>query len=116
MEKAPETKLQKLLAQKEALEARIRQQQGRERKEKHKLDTRRKVLAGAAVLAEAEQRPEFRASLMTLLGRFLIRPDDRALFGLPPLPPAGAELSIVEPARASGEATQNAEAAETRAA
>ena len=46
-------------------------------------DIRRKILAGAAVLEEAEQRPEYEAALLYLLDRFLTRPADRALFNLP---------------------------------
>lgn len=56
-------------------------------------DTRRKVLAGACVLAEAEADAERAAWLKDVLARRLTRPDDRALFGLQPLPapaPAGA--------------------------
>jgi hypothetical protein len=35
------------------------------------------------VLDEAEQRPEYRGTLLKLLDRFLTRADDRALFNLP---------------------------------
>jgi hypothetical protein len=75
-------KLQKLQAQKKALEARIRQEENRENVRKRKIDTRRKILAGAAVLEEAEKMPDFKNSLYGLLNKFLIRPDDRALFEL----------------------------------
>jgi len=40
-----------------------------------KADTRRKILADAAVLDEAEQWPEYKAALLKLLDRFLSRPD-----------------------------------------
>ena len=56
-------------------------------------DTRRKVLAGACVLAEAEADAERAAWLTDVLARRLTRPDERQLFGLEPLPalaPAGA--------------------------
>lgn len=46
-------------------------------------DTRRKILAGAAVLDEAEGKEEYKAALFKLLGKFLTRPEDRALFGQP---------------------------------
>jgi hypothetical protein len=75
-------KLQKLLEQRKTIDARIRQEQGRENERKRKADTRRKILAGAAVLDEAEKRLEFREELYKLLGRFLTRADDRAMFGL----------------------------------
>ena len=51
------------------------EEQGRERQKERKADTRRKILAGAAVLNEAEQRPD-KAALLKLLDRFLTRPDD----------------------------------------
>lgn len=48
-------------------------------------DTRRKILAGAMVLAQAEADEAARAQLMEQLGSYLTRADDRALFGLAPL-------------------------------
>ncbi len=99
-------RLEKLRAQRDALAARIRREESRSRTQQRRDDTRRKILAGAAVLDEAEQKPEFNAQLIKLLGRFLSRPDDRTLFGLPPLPPekpeptsadGSAELSAAMP-------------------
>ena len=43
-------------------------------------DTRRKILAGAVVLAKMD-----RGQLVQMLDTVLTRPDDRALFDLPPL-------------------------------
>ena len=43
-------------------------------------DTRRKILAGAVVLAKMD-----RGQLVQMLDTVLTRPDDRALFELPPL-------------------------------
>lgn len=79
-------KLKKMLAQKAALDARIQQERSRERERQRKEDTRRKILAGAVVLDEAEKHPAYKAELFKLLDRFLSRPDDRELFGLAPLP------------------------------
>lgn len=79
-------KLEKLLAQKAALDARIRQEQNRENEKKRKADTRRKILAGAVVLEHAERNAIYQLELKKLLGEFLTRADDRALFGLAPLP------------------------------
>ena len=56
-------KLEKLLAKRKAIEAQIRQEQNRENERKRKDDTRRKILAGAAVLDEAAGKPEYRAEL-----------------------------------------------------
>ena len=77
---------QKLLIEKrDAVNARIRKEEGKLRANERKSDTRRKVLAGAAVLQWAKQDSEFSSRLMTELKSFLVRDDDRALFGLPPL-------------------------------
>lgn len=45
-------------------------------------DTRRKILAGAVVLDEARQSPEFRNWLRSKLSQKLTRPNDRALFDM----------------------------------
>ncbi|POZ49656.1 mobilization protein C [Methylovulum psychrotolerans] len=79
-------KLAKLLEQRKAIDTQIRLEQNRENAKKKKDDTRRKILAGAAVLDEASKHPKFKADIDKLLGRFLKRSDERALFGLPPLP------------------------------
>ena len=89
-------RIEKLRAQKEALATRIRREEAKVRTRERKDDTRRKILAGAAVLDEAEQKPEFNAQLVKLLSRFLSRPDDRALFGLPALPQAPQKPEVVQ--------------------
>ncbi len=76
-------KLDKLKAQREALQARIRREEAKAKTVERKADTRRKILAGAAMLDRADRDAAFKAELMGQLGRFLIRADDRALFGLP---------------------------------
>ena len=84
-------KLAKLIEQRKAIDAQIRLEQNRENAEKKKADTRRKILTGAAVLDEAAKHPKFKADIDKLLGRFLKRADERALFGLPPLPVPAVE-------------------------
>lgn len=84
-------KLEKLLAERKALDARIQQEKNRENERKRKDETRRKILAGAVVLDEAEKHPTYKAELFALLGRFLVRPADRVLFGLEPLPEGKGE-------------------------
>lgn len=79
-------KLEKLRAQKAALEAKIRRELGREKSQNRRHDTRKKILAGAAILDEAESDPAVRSQLTRLLARFLTRAEDRALFQLPALP------------------------------
>ena len=51
-----------------------------------KLDTRRKILAGAWVLHRIDQNPDDRLRLMLMQGldEFLERDNDRDLFGLHP--------------------------------
>ena len=80
------SKLNRLIEQRNAVTARIKQEQNKQRAGERKSDTRRKVLAGATVLEWAKRDNEFSSRLMAELKRFLVRDDDRALFGLPPLP------------------------------
>ena len=54
-----------------------------ERTKKRKLDTRRKVLTGAAVIAAAKTNPILAKLLDQARDRHLTSPRDRALFGLP---------------------------------
>ena len=55
-------------------------------------DTRRKILAGALALDMMEESEENKARFMTRLDKFLSRPDDRTLFGLP-IQPASTEAA-----------------------
>jgi hypothetical protein len=80
----PSQTLAKLHQQRAALNARIRHHETKLKGEERQRDTRRKILAGAAILDEAEQRVA--VLLNALLHRFLSRPQDRALFDLPPRP------------------------------
>lgn len=84
-------KLGKLLEKRETLAARIRREQAKARTQHRKDDTRRKILAGAMILERAEKDAAFKIELDALLARFLLRDDDRALFGLAPLPDASAQ-------------------------
>lgn len=80
------TTIEELIAKREAVNARIRREQAKARTQERKDDTRRKVLAGAAVLERAAKDDLFKHELHQQLAGFLTRPDDRALFGLAPLP------------------------------
>jgi len=75
--------LKKLMGQREAVNARIRREQGKQRALKRRQDTRRKVLMGAMVLDRCRHDPVFKNTLFGLLDGFLTRAEDRALFGLP---------------------------------
>jgi hypothetical protein len=91
------SRLEKLLEQREAVNARIRREQTKTQTQQRKDDTRRKILAGAAVLDRAEKDAASKGELHRLLAGFLVRDDDRALFGLAPLP-GGAGANSVAPA------------------
>ena len=69
---------------------RLRQLQAEEAKRERKRETRRKIVIGAIV--RAAQMSETEISLRWLEAKIhaLERPDDRALFGLDPAPPADA--------------------------
>ena len=75
--------VKKLKEQKKVLEQRLRKAQTRDRKKERKDDTRRKILAGAWLLDEMNQRPDFKEFVYKKLDSFLTRPADRALFELP---------------------------------
>jgi len=78
-------RLDKLYQQRAQLAARIRQLETRNRIQARKDDARRKIIAGALALEHAERDEEFGRTLNRLIGRFVTRPQDRALFGLAPL-------------------------------
>jgi hypothetical protein len=112
-----QTRLAKLDAKIAEAKAQKRRLLGAEARDRRKLENRRKVLAGAAVLDEASGNSEYRASLWALLGRFLSRPDERALFGFEPLS-SRPELVVNHPALQGSDAGEHAftEVAEKREA
>jgi hypothetical protein len=90
-------KLKKLLEQRKALDAKIQLEQNRENEKKRKETTRQKILVGAAVLDEIGKNEKLKADIDRLLASFLTRDNDRALFGLPPLPVVkGTESKKIE--------------------
>lgn len=95
--KSPEQRLAELQEQQDKIEAQLkkkreriirqkRQQQARLTNQKRREDTRRKVLIGAAVLAQVQTERWPQDQLTALMDQFLVRNDERELFGLPPLP------------------------------
>lgn len=80
-----DNRLKRLIEKRNAVTARIKQEENKLRSSERKNDTRRKVLAGAAVLQWAAKDNDFSAKLMTELKAFLTRDAERALFGLPPI-------------------------------
>ena len=79
-----DSKLNRLIEKREAVNARIKLEQNKLRADERRRDTRRKVLAGATVLEWAKKDTEFSSRFMAELKRFLVRDTDRELFGLPP--------------------------------
>lgn len=79
----PKANLEMLLAQREALEERIKLAKARQSKQEKKDDTRRKILAGAFVI-EKHQKSKTYDDFVKELDGFLFRKTDRELFGLAP--------------------------------
>jgi hypothetical protein len=76
---ATEGRLKQLKAKQQRIEAR---RKAVETNRARKADTRRKILIGAVVLTKIE-RNEFKQEQLNMwLNEALVRPDDRALFGL----------------------------------
>jgi hypothetical protein len=82
------SKLQKLREKRDQIEAQIRTVSARERTQSRKDDTRKKIIAGALALHHAAKNPDdaFTKKLMRLLDEYVVKPHERALFNLPPLP------------------------------
>lgn len=78
-------KLKLLIEKRDAVNARIKKEHGKLRANERKSDTRRKVLAGAAVLEWAKRDNDFAKKLDAELKAFLVRDADRELFGLLPI-------------------------------
>jgi len=77
---AAETKLKQLKAEQQKVEAR---KKAAEVKRKRQDDTRRKVLAGAVLLARVEAGEWPQADFTAMMDKALTRNEDRALFDLP---------------------------------
>lgn len=68
-----------------------KQHEARMRQRARKLDTRRKIIAGALALEHAKRDEAFRNQLLALLERYVEGDTERALFGLAPLPPTSTK-------------------------
>ena len=64
------------------LKAKVTKLEAMERNQAKKIDTRRKILAGSYLINQYIDNPE---GLAKLLDPFLVRDNDRELFGLKPL-------------------------------
>ena len=79
--------LEKRLKQAKALkQQQVAREKAAERKRQRSADTRRKILVGAVILAKVERGEWPQERLRELLDQALTRADDRALFGLLPVP------------------------------
>jgi hypothetical protein len=80
--------LEALRQQQIALARKIKEAEAEAKKKEREKDERRKLLAGAAALAELAVHPDspFAVTLVSLLNNGLTKAPDRALFSLPPLP------------------------------
>jgi hypothetical protein len=96
-------KLKVLIEKRNAVNARIKLVQTKLKASERRSDTRRKVLAGAAVLEWAKRDSEFSPRLMAELKRFLVRDADRELFGILPAHGNGQEKNEVPRADAVAE-------------
>ena len=76
-----EASLKQAKAKKQQIESRKR---AVESKQKRTLDTRKKILIGAAIQSMIERGQWSAENLQQIMDQTLIRDDDRALFNLPP--------------------------------
>jgi len=79
MSEPTSNRLAKLKQRKAKLEAEIAKAETVERKAARVKDTRRKILVGAAILAELEAEPHLRTIVQEILNRRLTQERDRAL-------------------------------------
>lgn len=81
------SRLEKLEQRRAKIAAEIQRIRGREAAAERKSDTRRKILAGVLILSMVEREVGISKNVFfTALDKSLIRPQDRVLFNLPPLP------------------------------
>ena len=76
-------KLTDLRQKKEQLHARIKREEQKLKATERKKETRRKILVGAAFLAEAKNDPAQKKVLTKMMEKFLSKQIDRDLFDLP---------------------------------
>ena len=86
MAQSADERIAELEQQKQQIANRIARRWTIELTKERKRDTRRKILAGACVLDRADKDPVSARHLKEILDAFLTKPQDRALFDLPPRP------------------------------
>ena len=85
MAKLTKHRLERLMEQREKLNARIQSAEARLKSSERKQDVRKKILVGAYYLDEAAKNDNM-DEIKSLMDKYLKRDLDRALFGLHPLP------------------------------
>lgn len=88
-----EQRLKQLKAQAQAKAARAK---AAEAKKARQDDTRRKILAGAWLLDEMTKNPDMRDQVTAALDAYLVRTDDRALFGFSTSEAGSSAKGVVE--------------------
>ena len=71
-------RIAQLKQKQEQLARRLNALEQKEKSQTRKLDTRRKIIVGGAVLSEMHKDPEFAAVVRAMLLRYVARPNDRA--------------------------------------
>ena len=79
-------RIAQLKQKQEQLARRLTTLEQKEKSQTRKLDTRRKIIVGGAVVAEMHKDPEFASIVRAVLLRYVARPNDRAAVAdlLPP--------------------------------
>jgi alanyl-tRNA synthetase len=78
--KQPLSKIERKIKQKKDLEDEIKRLKKQENKAKRRWETNQKVRVGAAIISEANKRPEMKEELLQLLDRFYTKDYDRRFF------------------------------------
>jgi hypothetical protein len=86
-QKSREERLKALLEEKAEIDARINRLRSQDVAQKRKLETRMKIILGAAVMLERNDDPTFDQRVQAVIEKRVRTPRDRAVFGLPPLEP-----------------------------
>ena len=80
--KTPQERIADLERQHAQIKARLNRERAKITAQKRKDDTRRKIIAGAALLAHANHNPAFKKQIWRILNTHVTQKQDRALLGL----------------------------------
>lgn len=89
MTRSTDEKIAAAKRKRDQAQARLQSLLASKAKEAKRLDTRRKVVAGAIILEHCDHNAAFKDAIRSVFDQFMTRPVDRALFaedfGIPPL-------------------------------